>query len=422
MDIHQLIAAINPDVFCDPSARREVKRILQAAKARGDNSDYASAACEAIPVEPNRIAIEHLEHDNPFRLPAFKSPIQRHTLVYDSFEESLEAFYFWLLDELAAEGWTVGKLVDTFRATPGSGLASDLGRREIQAQHEAMNMLREADSLVRDILRTATLSKGEDTLPVATNTNDRGWSEVERSLLRSKIERLKLYARWLGPYLKQARQLEQKAGDSAGLVSVFNTTAVEIILLAERIYPVEEDVNRGELPKMFLNAKRRICFPILILEMKLRAAPERTSPGAYGYRGRFELATTSYALNEDELAVLKQEIDRDNLGEVLGAVSGRKGMALNELVRQIEALVAEPSKQDSKPDDPNPFTSLFAFKGAFGDEEKASGGETREAGVNEIRRDSDFERVIRSQTILEARRRCLDFYTRCKQALKMVGV
>jgi hypothetical protein len=38
-------------------------------------------------------------------------------------------------------------------------------------------------------------------------------------LLRSKTESLKLYARWLGPYLKQARQLEQNAKGSARLLS-----------------------------------------------------------------------------------------------------------------------------------------------------------------------------------------------------------
>jgi len=40
---------------------------------------------------------------------------------------------------------------------------------------------------------------------------------------------------------------------------------------------------------MFLKAKRRPYFPVLIIEVKLRAAPERTSPGGHGGRGRFEL-------------------------------------------------------------------------------------------------------------------------------------
>ena len=81
MDIHQLIAAIVPDVFCDVKARREVKNILSEAAKQKDNSGFFRAAEKAQTLEPNQIAIEHLEDENPFRLPGFKSPIERHTLV-----------------------------------------------------------------------------------------------------------------------------------------------------------------------------------------------------------------------------------------------------------------------------------------------------------------------------------------------------
>jgi len=105
MDVHQLIAAIVPDVFCNVKARREVKNILSETVKHKDSSGCFQAAEKAQTLEPNQIAIEHLEEENPFRLPGFKSPIERHTLIYDSFDESLEAFYFWLLDELTADGW-----------------------------------------------------------------------------------------------------------------------------------------------------------------------------------------------------------------------------------------------------------------------------------------------------------------------------
>src|ERR1043166_3442970 len=315
MDVHQLIAAINPGVFCKPSSRRELKRILQAAKMRAISPDYSAAAAKATPVEPNQTAVEHLEQQNPFRLPAFESPTERHTLIYDAFDESLEAYYFWLLDELKAETWTVDKLRDTFSHTYGSGLSSEMNRRESHAQQEAMKLLREAHSLVQDILRSATPDNPDD--GVTLRNSERGRTEVERALLKSKVETLKLYAHWLGPYLKQARQLEPRSSGQASLVNLFNTDAAEITLVAKKKYPVKEDVDQGELPKMFLKARCRDYFSILIIEFKLRAAPERTSPGAYGYRGRVELILTSYALSDDELAVLRRELDRDNVAEVL---------------------------------------------------------------------------------------------------------
>jgi hypothetical protein len=177
-------------------------------------------------------------------------------------------------------------------------------------------------------------------------------------------------------------------------------------------------VDRGDLPHFILKAKPHALFSVLILEFKFRAAPERTAGGAYGYRGRFELTMTSYALNAGELLALRRELDRDNLDTTMQALGGDTGNVIAELVKQVETLVAEPVKEtEPEPDDPNPFTSLFAFKQTFGSEKQKieSNGETLEAVVP----DSEIEQVIRSQAILDARRRCLRLYNRCKLVLKM---
>lgn len=134
-----------------------------------------------------------------------------------------------------------------------------------------------------------------------------------------------------------------------------------------------------------------------------------------GYRGRFELTLTSYALNADELAALRRELDRDNLDTTMKALGGDSGKAIAELVRQVETLVAGPVKEkEPEPVDPNPFTSLFAFKKTFKGENK----EIKTDSEN-IQPDSEIEKVIRSQASLDSRRRCLQFYNRCKSTLKM---
>ena len=117
--------------------------------------------------------------------------------------------------------------------------------------------------------------------------------------------------------------------------------------------------------------------------------------------------------------MLREEIDRDNLGEILRAVSGKKGTALSELVSQIEGLVIEPSKPDSRPDDPNPFLALFGWEDRKPDNARKNGNDTTHLPWWSVGKDTDVEAVIRSQAILEARRRCLEFYGRCKVALRM---
>jgi hypothetical protein len=416
-DIHQLIAAIHPEVFCAPAGRRAVKRILNAAKAGGSLPDYARAADKAMPLDPNHLPVEELEQENPFRLPGFKSPTERHRLSYDAFDESLEAFYFRLLDDLTADGWAVSKLADTFAATPASGLFSDLTRRETQAQREAMKLLREAHALVRDLLRDAAWRTAAANPSAPDETGGRSDQPIERSLLQSKIESLKLYARWLGPYLRQARQTRQSDNGGPALVNLFNTATAEVTLLAQKNYAVAEDVARGELPRMFLNARHREFFSVLIIELKLRAAPERNPPGGYGYRGRFELTLTSYALSGDELAGLRRELDRENLGELVHAVGESSATVLQQLVAEMDSLLVEPQPAATGTTDTNPFSALFDFSGWFGEGE----ARTQDApAMVTLRPDSDIEQVIRSQALLDARRRCQECYRRCKQAFGMV--
>jgi hypothetical protein len=134
--------------------------------------------------------------------------------------------------------------------------------------------------------------------------------------------------------------------------------------------------------------------------------------------GRFELTMTSYALNAGELSALRRELDRDNLDTTMQALAGDSGEAITDLVKQVEALVAEPVKEkEPEPVDPNPFASLFAFRKTFGSENQKS--ETGDETIEPVVSDSEIERVIRSQVILDARRRCLRLYNRCKSALKM---
>ena len=388
MNIHNLIAAISPDVFCDRAARKEVKTILRNGFRRGDSFVYQKAAEKSSLVQPNGLGTEHLRLQNPFSLPGLMSPVERHTLGYDCMDESVEALYFWILDELEAEGWGVAKLVNTFEAAFGSGLHPDLSQQGQRAQQQATRMLKEVHKLVPEILRSAQelglgAAEGE-TSPTKQPSDD----EIQRTLLRSKVETLALYARWLGPYLKEIRRLRQESGGGAGLVKAFNTATIEVTLLAERPYPVKEDIDRGDLPRILLRARERQYCPVLLVELKIRGAPERTPGGGYIYRGQVEVVATSYALNQDELALLRREVEHDDFLEVIGTVVGNAEGTLSDIVGKIEALLSPRVAEVETPDNPNPFTALFDFGGTFGKSEfrefAAHGDSLRKAGSNRL--------------------------------------
>ncbi|RMD65786.1 hypothetical protein D6817_05440 [Candidatus Pacearchaeota archaeon] len=243
--------------------------------------------------------------------------------------------------------------------------------------------------------------------------------EIEKIYLKSQVNSIKLYARWVKPYLKAAQQLEQRAAETADLVSVFNTTLFELALLAKKEYDVKRDVESGNLPKVFLKAKARKYYEVAIIELKFRSIPERIDArGGYGYRGRVKVEFIGCGLNEDELEAFKQAVDEDNLEDAYKVIAGATEESLEHLKTDIDELLGEveQKKEEKKEEneDINPFSALFSLF-------KPAKKEPEERDISKgIEKDNDYEKVIRSQAILNARRRCADMYSSFKKSLGLV--
>ena len=87
INIHNLIAAINPEVFCDFKLKNKVKSI---AKEKG----YLAAAEVAKPKEADYLDLRAALNLSPFLKTGLKYPISKYTLTYDIFGENLEPIYF----------------------------------------------------------------------------------------------------------------------------------------------------------------------------------------------------------------------------------------------------------------------------------------------------------------------------------------
>ena len=240
--------------------------------------------------------------------------------------------------------------------------------------------------------------------------------ELEKNYLQSQVNSLKLYARWAKPYLKAAQQLEQRLSPSAALVNSFNTAMFELVLLIEGDYKTEDDVNTGDLPPMFKKIKGRKYKTVLIVELKFRSAPERNQQG-YGFRGKVEIGFTSYSLNDDELRVLREEIEKDDLGDTLKLIEGATDESLSKIQEEIDSFLNEGKKKDAengqKSSNENPFSALFSmFKSKK--EDKKPGEKS-----NKIAPDSSMEKVLRSQAIIKAREQCAKIYGLYKSAHNM---
>jgi hypothetical protein len=462
VSIHQLIAAICPDVYCQPQFRAKAKSTLRDALTAADKLAYLKAAQVAMPVEPNTIGLERLWEENIFDLPGQRSPVEQHTLTIDNPTEPLEPIYFDLLHELASrEEWKIEKLLDTASATPGSGLSLDMSRRSQMDQHENTKIL----ILIRQRIRSFIQDwkkwreqKRQLTFYVQARTPDdpahesarhrlshqwqeeahnvgedreaafKQWlhdsetelrteTEIVRHLLADELNFLRLQANWLKPYL--APRPDLRRSDDPALVNAFNTATFEILLLVRMESQLEQMAQTGELPRMLLNRKHRRGEPVMLVEIRFRAIPERAKTGGYAYRGRAQLKFTSYALSEAEIMILRRELQRSEWGEVLGLLETNLAGNLNSMLADLDELLAEPksvtpAKESEPSDNPNPFTALFDFSGWFGSDVKQARTELSEP----LQSDTEPEAVIRSLNLLEARQRCLEIYARSKEVFR----
>lgn len=507
VNIHNLIAAIVADVYCDSEAKDEVKKL---AKEEG----YLKAAEKAKPKDIVFMDLVDIEHENASKAVGLKAPSEKHLLVYDSFGEGLEPIYFWILDMMQVRYKAVEKLVDNFVAAPGSTHFAEMGQRATRMQEEAMKIFGAVNQVVKSILNiiydlkefkirlklydeyksddtatknaallslkqiwmdTVDLKKGTtslkgliqnfdyatiiDAFMAAKSIDDvskpgeeggidlnervrrilqqriaeffrwiteseqelRKRFEIEKIYLKSQVSTIKLYARWVKPYLHAARALEQRMAPDASLVTAFNTSLFELTLLGQGEYNPESDVAKGELPKLFKDIAKKKYVPLMIVEFRYRTAPERAQQG-YGFRGRVEVTFTSYALTADELSAFKEELAKDDVGDMIKLIEGSTDESLKQIQVDLDELLedkeerAEEKKEKKDDGDTNPFGALFSlFKGEKKKEEKGDGKPA-------ITADNQYEKILRSQASIAARKTCYSIYDLYKKAHLMASL
>jgi len=239
--------------------------------------------------------------------------------------------------------------------------------------------------------------------------------EIEKIYLKSQLNTVKLYSRWAKPYLRAVAQLEQRATATSSLVSAFSTSLFELTLLGIGEYDPIKDYKKEDLPKVFVGKNKREYAPVVLVELKFRSIPERFQQGGYGFRGKADIKFTSFALNKEERRILKEQLDWDDFKDVYSLISGATEESLEQMQTDIDEILGEDKtkKEITEPEETNPFAALFSiltdlFKTKASEEKK-------EEKKLEIAKDTEIEKVMRSQAGLEARRRCRKFYDAFKK-------
>jgi hypothetical protein len=128
--IEQIIGAINPNLYCSlpdraPEAKKQIAKIKEIAKEKG----YLAAAKE---VEPKADA--------------------DYALSYETYAESLEPIYFWILDFITEMDMKVEKYVDNFITAPGSNQFVDFAQKKGLTQDRVTKIMGDINMVLRSVL------------------------------------------------------------------------------------------------------------------------------------------------------------------------------------------------------------------------------------------------------------------------------
>ncbi len=517
--IHNLIATISPETYCD-NKDGLVEKVKKTIFEKG----YAEASKIAKLKKAKELELYSYDEakQDAFGLWGLKSPIEQHSLTYDSPAEGLEPIYFWILDFLNGPYKKVEKLVDNFQSSPGSGHFSEMQGKATQMQQEVGRTLGNVNTVIKSILNLiydlkefklklapykeykksndpqekfnkllalkqvwldmVDIRKGRGSINALSSgeldfvtlrdafmatediehikkldLNERvkriliqraeeffRWIEeshqsleqryrLEKNYLKSQHANLKLYIHWIKPYLLAAQKLQKNiSGDvsiDARLVTAFNSTVFELVLLAIQDYDFKDDVISGLLPDNFKEIKTREYKKILIVELDFRSIPQKVSQrGDWAFGGKTDVRFTSYALNDEELKVLKNELEKDDLNLVMKLIQGVNEESLKELEKDIDSLLKDDEekkeeeidqeREEYKSEDTNPFSALF--KPLF----EAFKSQSKEAlKTKDITKglipDNEYEKVARSQAAIGARELCFIVFDVYKKSHNM---
>jgi len=193
--------------------------------------------------------------------------------------------------------------------------------------------------------------------------------ELEKTYLKSQVNALKLYSRWAKPYLKAAQELEMKEqGREPALVKAFNTMILELTLMGKRKVNVQGAAREGKISKDFEKLKGiKDYYTCVLVSFRFRGIPQRAGQQPhYLFGGRAEVTFKAYALNEDEIAKIDEELNKSDLGEALKLIEGTTTESLDHLQKEIDFFLEEENiekkaeeKKKESGDSSNPFKALL---------------------------------------------------------------
>lgn len=255
--------------------------------------------------------------------------------------------------------------------------------------------------------------------------------ELEKNYLRSQVNSLKLYSKWVKPYLKAAAALEQKEqGRNPDLVSSFNTILLQLTLFGKSEVSAKDLANSQKMTTDLKNISPKIkrkFFKCVLVDFEFRGIPQKVQQG-YVFGGKVTITWRAYVLTNEEIEALNKALDKSDLGDVMSLIEGSAGESLSQIQKEIDFFLddkeiekEEKEKKNGKNEgESNPFLALIGYYNK--PEKSKEKKKTEDKGdIISIQSDNWSEKLMRVGVAFEADDTTLTLYDIYKKAHGMVS-
>lgn len=154
-DPKDILAVINPDLYSKKPETQEDLDKLKEVKELTEKGKFLEAMKKSLSAKSLSVSGDfnggYSLEDEGFKLD-LGGVESSQKITYETYAESLEPIYFYLLDLMDEFNLKPKKIVDNFTSSPGSSHFSEMGQKKTIMQQQASKLLGDINTVVRSIL------------------------------------------------------------------------------------------------------------------------------------------------------------------------------------------------------------------------------------------------------------------------------
>jgi hypothetical protein len=186
--------------------------------------------------------------------------------------------------------------------------------------------------------------------------------------LKQQYNTIKMYSKWVKPYLRNIQKLEMSGKESPDLVTAFDTSQIELEVIATKEdYQLETDLG-------FVQKKFKYKIPCIRITFKFVTIPELAFYKEYQrgaiHVGRIEIKMEGFVVTKKELEAYKKEKEKEDF-EILTTIDESLEAIYDDMKYYLDQLEEKEKPQKEKEEEGllepfkgiiGGFKEIFAFK------------------------------------------------------------